>query len=336
MSIPQEQEEVLTIRLPRKLNKRQIPAILEVAAKVQSSSGAIVLDGQDVEFIDPLGMAVLGATLQPLAGVRDVRLEWLPTDIGTYLSRMNVLRECAIEGVEVRPYQAADRRCSLVELMRLANEREVDDAVARLATAIEGVLLDGKLLAVAADKRAKYVYPLRYSLSELLLNALTHAKRSGRSAACVWVAAQFYQATGEVVVAVVDNGCGILSTLQGSAKLSDKTHEGAIKCALEPFVTCNPDLGLPFLDGTTNRGIGLTMTRRIAAAAGGSLSIISGNAVVDAGSGAPTSWALSEGVQWQGVAIVMTCMRSKLPSVNVESLFPEVDPDEGIALNFEE
>jgi hypothetical protein len=230
---------------------------------------------------------------------------------------MAVLSRCGIEGVEVRPYVAQDRRLSLVELTKLSSAEEVDIAAENLSTAIVGGFADGP------TDRSRYAHPLQYSLRELLLNALTHAKKEGRLQASVWVAAQHYPKEGVVRVAVVDNGCGVLSTLLRSPKLAEKSHAGAIKAALEPFVTCNPELHLPFVGETANRGIGLTTTRRIATAANGKLVITSGNASITADRQL-RSKHLPEGAYWGGMAVLLTCQRSKLPSVNVASLFPSV------------
>jgi len=308
------------IRLPRTLSYRNVESLFRVCHQVSSTSARrVVLDGQDLEFVDPLGMAVLGAVLEPRADVCEFRLDWLRADVGSYLARMNVLERCQLRGVEYRPFTASDRRLSLLELTRLGFDEEVDDAAERLATAIVGPLVDDP------TDVPKYAHPLQYSLRELMLNGLTHAKQHGRINAAVWVAAQHYPKDGFVRVAVVDNGCGALKTLQNSPKLQDKTHVGAIMAALEPFVTCNPNIPGAWGAETSNRGIGLTTTRRIAAAANGMLVITSGNASISLANGRVQQTLLPEGSGWDGMAILMTCQRSRLPSVKVSTLFPEVE-----------
>lgn len=304
------------IRLPAVMDYRNLGALFTMCEQVKATRGDILLDGQDVEFVDPLGIAVLGALLEPSSGGRVCHIDWLRTDIATYLARMKVLDCCNIEGVNVRPFHPADQRLSLVELIRLSRDTEVDEAAERLATAIAGAMVE-------PEDAVRYAHPLQYSLRELLLNALTHAKKNGKLASSVWAAAQYYQKLGIVRVAVVDNGCGALATLQNSPKLRDKTHAGAIRTALEPFVTCNPDTGALWVGETANRGIGLTTTRRIASAANGKLVITSGDASVTADRSVKSS-SLPVGALWEGMAILMTCQRSKLPSVKVSSLFPEI------------
>jgi hypothetical protein len=309
------------------MDYRNLGALFAMCEQVKAVEGDVLLDGQDVEFVDPLGIAVLGALLEPRAGSRVCQIDWLRTDIATYLARMKVLECCGIEGVDVRPFTASNQRLSLVELTKLTSADEVDEAAERLATAIAGVLVQRP-----ADA-GKYSYPLQYSLRELLLNALTHAKKEGKLRSAVWVAAQHYQKLGVVRVAVVDNGCGALATLKSSPKLLDKTHAGAIRTALEPFVTCNPETRAMWAGETANRGIGLTTTRRIASAANGKLVIASGNASLTADSRVREAF-LPSGAHWEGMAILMTCQRSKLPSVNVSSLFPEVPAVPGFQPRF--
>ncbi len=316
------------IRLPAIMDYRHLGELFTMSERVKSVDGDVLLDGQDVEFVDPLGIAVLGALLQPNQGTRTCRIDWLSSDVAGYLARMNVLECCGVEGVNVSSFTAADRRLSLVELTRLTDADEVDEAAERLAIAIAGAW------GQQGGGDDKYSYPLKYSLRELLLNALTHAKRAGQLDSAVWVAAQYYPKPGFVRVAVVDNGCGVLATLQDSPKLVKKTHAGALRSALEPFVTCNPDSRVLWAGETENRGIGLTTTRRIASAANGKLVIISGDVSVTTDYRRVYEKPLPKGAGWDGMAILMTCQRSRLPSVNVNSLFPDVPMASGFQPRF--
>jgi hypothetical protein len=324
------------IKLPKIFGIRNLDEVFAVCAQVRASDGPLTLDGSDVEFFDPFGIAILGALLEPISAHRSIRLEWLPVSLGSYLDRMDVLKRCSIEGVESRSTVRNPLSSSLVELTRVSHEREVDQAANSLATAVAGKLTtedpQGEPDATSGLNRFEtFRNPLRYALSELLLNALSHSKREGRGDAAVWVAAQFYPGAGTVQVAVVDNGCGLLATLMHSAKLTEKTHLAAIPTALKPFVSCNPDLGMP--GGTANRGVGLTTTHRIARAARGGLVIVSGDAVARA-DGRVQSFPLRGGASWQGVAISMTCRRSALPSVNIPQLLPPLDGAPTIKLQF--
>lgn len=329
--------EESSIRLPKVVGVRNLTDLFSVCEKVRTSFGPVVLDGQDVEFFDPLGIAVLGALLEPIAGQRPIRIEWLPVHLGYYLDRMDVLKRCEVEGVETRPGERRDRSDTLVELTRLSRDDEVDEAAHRLASALAGHLTQEDPAAekderTGLNKFDGFRRPLQYAITELLLNALSHAKRDGRIDASVWVAAQFYKSNGWVRLAIVDNGCGILATLRHSPLLSERTHIAAIPTALTPYVSCNPDVGLP--GGTANQGVGLTTSHRIAKATKGGLILVSGDAAVRAYSDIRPHF-LGQGAHWQGVAIQMSCQRSKLPSVNIAALLPPIENPPVVNLRFD-
>lgn len=327
-----------SIRLPAFIGAKNLRGLFHVCEQVRKSAGDIVLNGEDVRFIDPLGIAVLGALLEPVKNERRCHIEWLSIDVGTYFDRMDVISRCGIQGVESRCGVRHDRRDQLVELTCVRDAHEVDQAADALATAIAGTLTPADPnepidMETGRNKFDHYRYPLSYVLRELLLNSLTHARREGNGDAAVWVAAQYFKPNSEVQLAVVDNGCGVLSTLRNSPALKSKTHLAAIHAALQPFVSCNPDIGLP--GGTANQGVGLTTTARVANAARGTLVIASGDAATSPSSAHKlTNTDLGPAGFWPGVAIQMTCRRSDLPAVNIPSLLPKIDADSDIELRF--
>ena len=92
-----------------------------------------------------------------------------------------------------------------------------------------------------------------------------------------------------------------------------------LELALEPFVSCNRDMG-PFAQ-SENQGVGLTTTRRISEVAGGGMTIVSGNAkFATRGGGAE----FKSGAFWPGVAIPFVCKRNLLPFTNPSALLPEL------------
>jgi hypothetical protein len=320
------QENDGAIRLPKHLGSRNLNGLFSLCGQIHAANGPIVLNGEDLAFVDPLGIAVLGALLEPLRETRPATIEWLSVDVGTYLDRMDVLTRCGIQGVESRCVVRHNRHDRLVELTSVSNAHEVDEAAERLAVALARTLTSHKPDAPRDPETGRndfdsFCYPLSYVLRELLLNALSHARKEGRGDAAVWVAAQYFDKKGQVQLAVVDNGCGILSTLLNSPDLRIKDHVNAIPTALRPFVSCNPDLGLP--GGTANQGVGLTTTNNIAKATQGGLHIISGNAAALTESG-ERAFAMNDGAFWPGVAVMMTCKRASLPSVNIRELLPVV------------
>lgn len=331
----EENRESDSIVLPRTVGAGQIDELFRLTQRIQRQQGAIVLDGTAVEFIDPLGIAVLGATLEPLSTSRVIEVQWLSTEVGGYLERMDFVSSCNITGVEGGGARR-DRSDALVELTKLTEEHQVDEAASKLTHALAGHLTQADPDAPRDESSGfneylSYQHPLQYSISELLLNALSHAKREGRGDAAVWVAAQFYPRKGTVHMAVVDNGCGMLATLQNHQKLYEKTHAAAIPAALTPWVSCNPDVALR--RETTNRGVGLTTTNSISRAAGGGLTIATGDAYART-IGGVRSRLMADGASWQGVAISMQCRRHLLPSIKVPKLLPVVEKSPLVGLRF--
>lgn len=297
-----------------------------VCGQVNRATGNLVLDASQLEFIDPLGLTTLGSLLEPRIGSTRVEMPWLPLRLASYMDRMNFFERCPVLCVEVPEMGRADARDRLVELRQVTKEAESDQAAHDLARAIAGELTLADELAPPDEQSGfnefdRYCHPLQYSLSELLLNSLTHARREGRWDASVWVAAQYYPKVGKVRVAIVDNGCGMLAPLRNHPKLGEKTHCAAILAALSPRVSCNRELELALYGESANEGVGLTTTSRIAKAAKGHLLIMSGDGVhFTMGNG--RSYTLSEPAGWNGVAISMVCMRNALPSVAIQDLLP--------------
>lgn len=248
------------ILLPRSIGSRNPGGLFSVCSSVYECDGDIVLNASEVSFIDPLGFAVLGALLRPRSG-RVIQIHWLSPDIERYMHRMNFFEHCDFEGIESAAFNRNDKRESLVELTCISDSGEVDRASDRLATAITGHLTPADPdepvdWETGQNKFTMFSRPIQYALSELLENALTHARRFGNWNASVWVAAQYYPSTGAVCIAVADNGCGILASLGGHEAVAEPTHEAAIVAALKPRVSCNRDGKLYNTHG--NQGVGLT------------------------------------------------------------------------------
>jgi len=301
-----------------------MPSLFSLCSKVRASDDAnIELDASKVEFIDPQGLAVLGALLSPLKG-RRISMPWMATNIAGYMNRMNFFEHCDIEDIEIPVWGRNNIPDKLVELTCVTTHTDSDEAANRLADAITGTLTNANPdapydLNTGKNQYDRFRYPIWYSLSELLENSLTHARQKANYHAAVWVAAQYYEKSGIVRMAVVDNGCGMLATLSGHPELPSKTHLSAISTALIPRVSCNRDGSLYLNQG--NQGVGLTTTSRIARSARGWLVIASGDSLLH--TNRPNDGGrLPGGGFWQGVSIGFHCRRADLPAVRVPALLP--------------
>jgi ABC-type transporter Mla MlaB component len=322
------------VTLPSTVGINQLASLIESLSKVNAGVGNVELDCSQVKFVDPLGMTVLAAVLECLDKRRRVSMPWLMTSTTSYLERMDFFNGIAIEDVNIPQNRVRnDQRNNLLEITRIKDSGKSEEVADQLAKAIVGKIIGRGPKPIdfnAPDTEYdQYHRPLRYALSELIENALTHAKREGSFNASVWVAAQYYkdqQNGGRIQVAVVDNGCGFLATLRNHAELRAKTHAEAIRAALQPKVSCNRDMG-PF-GGSVNEGVGLTTTVRIAKETGGSVHIASGDALyIDVGQGQTKRRDQLQPIEgvWNGVAISATFLCNKLPAIRIDQLLPPVE-----------
>lgn len=343
----QHNSNAICVALPSTVGVNNLASLIRAVSQIGTGTGDVELDCAQVNFVDPLGMTVLAAVLEPLAEQRRVSMSWLSTTIAGYLDRMNFFKGLTVEGVNIPPNRNRnDQRSNLLEITRVVDPSKSEAVVNQLATAVVGKILGrGPKPANFNEPDTEYdqyYRPLRYALSELIENALTHARREGGFNSAVWVAAQHYQQDGgRIQVAVVDNGCGFLATLKSHPELRTKNHVEAIRMALKPKVSCNRDMG-PFGE-SINEGVGLTTTVRIAKETGGLVYIVSGDAMFS--DGAVAGVKRRDQFQslvgaWSGVAISATFVCQKLPAIRIDQLLPPVEKpaflDSPVVLRFDD
>lgn len=319
------------IILPNYLSANSALITISVCQKILESAGVVEINARNLRFVDPFGMAMLGACLDEAKKQEyAIRVYGLSPDLSGYLQRMNVITGIELVDCSHTMGTRRDRSDTLVELTRLCNHSEVGDVSYRLAKAMTGVADYNEV----PDEMTGYttcdrlMEPLQYALNELLENAFTHA-RSGNVKACVWVASQYYPKKDLIRLAVVDNGCGFLESLKTHVKLRHQRHLEAILLALQPRISCNRDLGLR--DASVNQGVGLTTSCRISEHAGGRMILASGDAMHSTSGYSGES----SGVYWQGVGIAMEVNRSKLSDIRVGGLLPSLDDTPAVKLRFE-
>lgn len=285
----------------------------------------IVCDASGLQFVDPVGLCLLAATCHQLANAgKKLRLENLSPAIVDYLARMDLFKACGIEYQE--NFTRYDRRTDLVEICVADKAAEGEQLAGKIVTALVGATPDYDPHA-KPDEMTGYLphdylhLPLHYIFSELLENALTHAKRAGYKDARVWVAAQYYPGKDRIRLAVLDNGCGLLRSLERHPSLPEKSHAAAIQIAFEPRVTCNPDLEFR-PNETANQGIGLTVVREIVGQGRGVLRLVSGDALLEQ-KGRLGSRAHPIG-SWQGVVLALEFKRELLRQVNVGQIIHQL------------
>ncbi len=319
----------IEITLPRAMTCANLEQMLPQMQAIRDSDTDLIVDCSKLTFVDPCGLTLLASSLEfPHTSNQRIRFDYLGVAICNYLQRMNFFSHFdSIEGVDLRLNNRNDRRGYLCELTKISEENEAEDAVETLAWAATGTIQtennhdDEDVMSL--------FYPIKYALSELVENAVTHAKRDGYFSASVWVAAQYYPNTGSVKIAVTDNGCGFLNTLKTHPSLgAEATHTAAITAALQPRVSCNRNL-IP-LGLSENQGVGLTTTARIAKRADGGITIFSGNGLHN---DTPTTRSVKRSQKcrpmaphWQGVGVVVDLDRQNLSGIKIHELLPDDEP----------
>lgn len=326
-----------SVRLPIHLSSRSAAESVAACQKLTGSTGNVVVDASLLRFADPFGLAMLGATFHMVRDQgRAVGVHGLSASMAGYLNRMDIFEGVELIDKPLLNVNRNDRSYALVELTRINSQGAVDDAAFRLSKSLIGKIPDVDANE-SPDEMTGYttfdrlMEPIQYALSELLENAMTHARRNGYRSACVWVASQYYPKNGLIRLGVVDNGCGFLETLRSHPDLRRQTHHEAILTGLRPRISCNRDLGLKM--DSVNQGVGLTTTCRIAEHTGGRLVIVSGDAMHGT---TGESGNFPGGTSWQGVAIAMECRRTMLPTVRFRELLPPYDAQTAIKLRFEQ
>lgn len=168
----------------------------------------------------------------------------------------------------------------LIELKSLHETAEIGSAATQIAkTIVHGIpgidfTPDRDEMEPSPGEKAEEI--LEYVFSEILLNALDHGKKRNYRHAHANIAAVYYAGVNKLELAVLDNGCGLLETLQAHPKMETEYSDAkAIEIALLPRVSCNRDAELG-LD-SRNQGIGLTVSTQIALAANGRCGVFSGS-----------------------------------------------------------
>lgn len=318
------------ITFPKFLTRNDLRSCVSLARALSDSEESVVqVDASHLQFIDPFGLTLLAAACERLAAMdQSVEVIALNDEHGGYLARMDLFRQPWMRCCALPTAHRHDRAMQLVELKRLTDQREVDVTANALAVAILGQVpgldqhapLDEMSCTNAWDDAHE---PLCHALTELLQNALTHARRNGRSAANTWVAAQYMRKSDEIRIGIVDTGCGFLGSLRNHPKLTEQTDQAAMLLALKPRISCNREVGR--FDDAVNAGIGLTTTFRLTRAAAGRMLLLSGNVAIRAESHRDTEAIEVLTNSWDGVAIGIELKCSALAGVNIRSLMPPRD-----------
>ena len=119
--------------------------------------------------------------------------------------------------------------------------------------------------------------------------------------------------------AIVDDGCGFLSSLGEHPDLPEKSNAAAIRLALKEKVSGNPTLLMRGSEHSANQGIGLTVVSRIVSMSRGRMWIASGDAALELGrQTVPTDG-------WQGSILAAELPRGRLMKIRIHQVIETLD-----------
>jgi len=235
------------------------------------------IDFAQLNWVEPFGMLYFARQLRAFGNRRKpARCRAINHERHGYAAYMGFFQAFGLSfGNSSGQAPATDRYIPLTEVLIRNLHIEAGQSSVDVREVIEGRAR--QMAAVLARSEGGHVHQtLSYSLRELLRNVVEHA-----NADHLWYCAQYWPNKAQVELAIVDHGCGILSTLSRNPHLNIRTDEEALRLALLPGVS-----GVAFkgarprrTDEWANSGYGLFMTSELCAR-GGSFMICSGSTAV--------------------------------------------------------
>jgi hypothetical protein len=308
------------IRLPKLMLAVKVRQTIEMLDGIVGSEDEVVrIDADELEFAEPLSLCLLAAQLNRLHNQgQTAAVERVRPEVAERLRRMNVLGEWLEEKTRAR-YKA--QSMNTLQVCWVSSQDDADTIANQLADAIVQFVPPEFLQADNAFTRDTVRTPLAYVITELLDNSLTHGRGKGFAQASVWIAAQYYSAGDLIRLAVVDNGCGFLKSLESHPAVVPKSHSVAVRKGFDAGISCNKEVAL-FTDAL-NAGIGLTISRDIAIRSGGIVWAGSGDAYIgDPGRETETIGRIP---YWQGSMLNIELHRSGLIAFNFRDLFSKYE-----------
>lgn len=327
-----------TIKIPKTLNSDNIHSLLQLCHNIRSKD-RVILDASEYSYASPIGMTLLKAAIHSNHACRCTDIIWMDRKRASYLERMDFFENVTSPSIVLADTRRNDRSDRLIELQKLQSDIDVDDRASMISRTLSRSLIrEASRAEVENFDEELITHPMRYLISEILLNATTHAKRHGHNRSKAWLSAQALEATAfrpaQIEIAIVDDGCGVYQTLADQLNGSNDVA-AAIELAMKPMVSCN--FAVDFNgEETSNQGVGLYVAKDLIQQAGGRLQIISDNCMYDSGVKYRKNQFRTMAHPWGGVAIGIT-----IPFDSIYGLTPSDSLDKihipgqsGVDLNF--
>lgn len=290
--------------MPKRLDTYHGLKFLEELHEIPESK-QYLFDFRETGFSKPFGTLIVASGIRKFVKERKASCQATSFQHLTYPAQMGFFKHIGL-GWGKEPGEASGNSdyqpittISVGEIRRRAFDLGVD-----IGDVVED---DARNLAtiLCRNVSASVVETLTYALREIIRNVIEHSQ-----AADVIFSAQFFQRTGIVEIAVVDEGVGLRQALSRNPHLSPTSDEKALTMAMLPGVSgANwPGKKIKFSRGHwDNSGFGLYMTSRLCSD-GGSFALGSGSAALRLAGGAKST----DSTQISGTAVCMELNTAKL------------------------
>lgn len=219
----------------------------------------------------PAGLLLIGTSLRKMKEFKNIRFDNISEY--SYLGSMGFFHSIKEDkGIPIERLKGSDRfipitRKDIIEECRkdflvnggTGNPEDIIENIARVIS---------KLLSNVDKKLYETCY---YSIVEIIRNVNDH---SGKSV--LWYSAQYWPSKGKVEIAILDEGCGILSSFKKSHKYKHLENDYDAICESVKEGVTRSNLKQAGLDYSENTGYGLFKIKSICEI-GGELTITSGN-----------------------------------------------------------
>lgn len=312
----------ITLPFPGSLGVYKALEFLNELDSAMRISDEVVIDFSTLNTVEPFSM------LKVISGFEELRRSYpavLLTARGIsqgYAGFMGFYHYCGFQVSGKINYKAGNPRYRPItkiqtEILKenaILNARHYNDEVLDIADDIAFVL--------SRTREGEIFNLLSYSICEIMRNVLEHSE-----APHFLYSAQYWPTKDKVEIGIIDNGQGLLTSLNRNPKYNISTDLEAVNYALTPGVTgvtyAKPPKGRWF-----NQGFGLYMTSRLCDE-GGSFMIMSGN------QGLYKRGQKSElfSCQMQGTGVRLVLQPSKLLSLSKKLQVYREDADKIIKAN---
>lgn len=260
------------VRLPSAVFDDTLPSLLGDLQRAEFEGEQVTVDFQAVTFYVPSALVMLLSHVHrwlTVSGIKVAFANFETCPAFGYFQRMDLF---ALSGIDLTEnFTRRDSSKRFVPLCRIdtTTRGRVKDICGAIAACVFPQLCDSE-----EPDTAGPLDLVEYASSELINNVIQHSRGVG------FVAAQVYDKSELVRIAVADCGIGIRQSFEESAPpfwVPTMSHLDAVRTALQPRVSSKMHLSSGWGGESVNAGVGLSMLKEIARHADGLFTVLSGD-----------------------------------------------------------